>query len=71
MMDASTLSLIHIRIVKWTAPTPCVHYLNQCPEKILDIIDQNPSDSKPNRLHVVIFRVPFIKWRYLPYIPLE
>ena len=36
------------------------------PGKFLGIVGQNPSDSKPNRLHVDILRVSFIKLEYIP-----
>jgi hypothetical protein len=37
--------------------------LPPCPERILDIIGQNPSVSKSNQLHVVIFWFVFIDLR--------
>ena len=36
--------------------------VKQCPGRLLGIIGQNPSVSKSNRLHVVIFRFFFIKF---------
>ena len=38
---------------------------------LLDIVGQDPSDSKSNRLHVDIFRFCFIHFRYIPQIPLK
>ena len=43
----------------------------QCPGRFLGIINQNPSVSKSNWLHVVIFRFFFISLKYIPEIPLK
>ena len=45
---------------------------NQCLGRFSGIISQSPSVSKSNQqLHVVIIRVFFINWRYIPQIPLK
>lgn len=41
--------------------------INARPGGFLDIIGQNPSLSKCNRLHVMIFQFPFIESRYIPF----
>ena len=45
--------------------------MSSCPGRYLGIIAQNPSVSKSNRLHVVIFRIFFSKLRYIPKILMD
>jgi hypothetical protein len=51
-------------IQKWVSLPPV-------PGKFLDIVGQDPSNSKSNRLHVDIFRFCFIHLKYIPRIPLK
>ena len=44
---------------------------SQCPERFLGITNRYPSVFKSNRLHVDIFRYPFINLGYILYIPLK
>ena len=34
--------------------------------KFLSMVDQDPSDSQPNQLHVQIFQFYYISLRYIP-----
>ena len=43
----------------------------QCPGRLLGTIGLNPSVSKSNRLHVVVFWFRSINLRYIPHIPLK
>ena len=43
----------------------CIPNQEQCPRRFLGIIGQNPSVSKSNWLHVVIFQFFFIDLRYI------
>ena len=59
------LLMQHEHLTLYTLATIVCHPLNQYPGRFFGIIGQNPSVSKSDQLHVVIFRLFFMNLRHI------